>query len=106
MPILSLKSGVDVSRIRPELVLVCSIISSIFIRAGYDCVITSISDGVHGSGSRHYVGLAADFRIRHIDSKITIDTLVDIIRRSLGVDYDVVLEADHIHVEYDPKKVH
>jgi hypothetical protein len=29
--------------------------------------------------------------------------LKDELRDKLGMDYDICLEADHIHIEYDPK---
>jgi pyruvate-formate lyase-activating enzyme len=65
-----------------------------------ELVITSTYEGNHGEGSLHYADDAIDMRkieARPIDGE-------DKIKEKLGKDYDVVLERDHIHVEYDPKK--
>ena len=69
---------------------------------GKECVITSLMDGNHMEGSKHYVGGAADLRIwffNNAEKRIAVKQL----KTYLGVGYDVVLEKDHIHVEYDPK---
>jgi hypothetical protein len=63
-----------------------------------EAVITSARDGVHQEDSFHYKGQAIDLRTHHV-----LDALTREIKRSLGVDYDVINEGDHIHVEYDPK---
>jgi len=66
-----------------------------------EIVITAIFDGTHMSGSKHYTGNAFDMRRNHYTPK-ELDTLLENLRGSL-LDFDVVLEATHIHVEYDPK---
>lgn len=65
-------------------------------------VITSACDGVHMEGSKHYIGHAFDFRTYYFDKK-TQYLARDFLAASLGDDYDVVVESDHMHVEYDPK---
>lgn len=67
-------------------------------------VITSGLDGVHMPGSRHYEGLALDFRTRHLNwhQKSAVRRSI---ARNLGSDYDVLLERTHLHVEYDPKTI-
>lgn len=64
-------------------------------------VITSGMEGKHSSGSLHYAGLAFDFRTRHVkpDSRFE---LAARLQAELGEEFDVVLEADHIHIEWDP----
>lgn len=69
---------------------------------GQECVITSVMDGTHRPGSRHYIGLAVDFRIRYFDYE-TQQIARERLRESLGKDYDVILEPTHIHCEFDPK---
>ena len=66
------------------------------------CVVTSGTDGQHGKYSKHYVGQALDFRTRDIKLELR-PTLVKMVKEALGQDFDVVLESDHLHVEYDPK---
>jgi len=91
-------------------------------------VVTSGNDGRHGAYSKHYSGAALDVRV-YGARRGGID--VDVARRGgiaselgasfaelqkasaqrwrkrlanvLGLDFDVVLERDHLHVEYDPK---
>ena len=71
-------------------------------------VITSVCDGRHRQGSKHYTGDAFDLRTWS-DNKGTQMTdhfkeyLAKNLRAELGTDYDVVVESTHIHVEYDPK---
>tara|TARA_R110000850_G_scaffold44057_2_gene112554 strand:- start:3402 stop:3872 length:471 start_codon:yes stop_codon:yes gene_type:complete len=61
-------------------------------------------DGVHGAGSKHYTGEAFDCRTRNIPGGLPGQTQIySTIKRVLGSDFDVILEKDHIHVEYDPK---
>src|SRR3990167_7878975 len=62
--------------------------------------ITSCRDGVHKDGSLHYKGEAFDFRTWYW-RKEEVGKLVLDLMRELGSDYDVVLERDHCHVEYD-----
>ena len=76
-----------------------------FGRQGVRAVITSAEDGTHRADSRHYTGDALDFRRWDTDAKgpgVTAQVAADM-RAFLGADYDVVVEVDHIHVEYDPK---
>lgn len=64
--------------------------------------ITSLLDGRHSIKSKHYTGNAFDIRI----SKYTpfeLKALVKALKIALGTNYDVILEKDHIHIEYDPK---
>jgi len=99
---ISLKVGVKMEKLQPQLVLGLLVISSIYKDYGYDLTITSLSDGVHSPNSLHRVGCAVDLRTRCVGSA-DILSLVSSIRRALGSDFDVVLEADHLHVEYQPK---
>jgi len=70
---------------------------------GVDLVVTSARDGKHMKKSLHYMGLALDLRIRDF-AKHEAKIAAKFLQRRLGRHYDVVLESDHIHVEYDPKE--
>ena len=70
-------------------------------KRGAELVITSGSDGKHGQNSLHYKGLALDFRIWNLGGAES-DVLPEL-KAALGPEYDVVLEGDHFHVEYDPE---
>ncbi len=64
-------------------------------------VITSGTDGRHMEGSLHYVGLAFDFRTRTVHPNDRM-ALTASLQAALGDEFDVILESDHIHCEYDP----
>jgi len=65
--------------------------------------ITSVIDGKHRPNSLHYSGLAFDLRTRHLKTEDGVKNVAAEIRGALGREYDVVVEKDHIHIEYDPK---
>jgi len=44
-----------------------------------------------------------DLRRWDLDAAGKTSQAVSMLKSQLGSDYDVVLESDHIHVEYDPK---
>lgn len=99
MKLFSIKPGVRCFGIRAELVLGLQIVAHVYAAFDFDCVVTSIIDGTHSAGSLHYVGAAADLRLppsRAVE-------LVAALQFALGADFDVVLEADHVHVEFQPK---
>lgn len=64
-------------------------------------VVTSGVDGVHRPDSLHYRGHALDFRTRHVqpDDRMA---LTAALAAALGDEFDVVLEVDHIHIEFQP----
>lgn len=96
-----LKPGVVLSLGAP-MARVLSLIDSTYEKVtGLEMVITSGSDGVHMTGSRHYTGEAIDLRIMALDVKDKI-RLRSALASVLGVNFDVVLEMDHLHIEYDP----
>lgn len=78
------------------------LIADIMERTG-EYTITSILDGKHGPNSLHYKGLAFDLRTRHLKDLPNVNMIARQIRDELGRNYDVVVESDHIHVEYDKK---
>ena len=70
--------------------------------------ITSANDGKHMDGSLHYKDLALDFRTGHHWKKpwltlAQVQQIAVLMRQSLGPEYDVVVENDHVHVEHNPK---
>jgi len=103
------KKGIDMTGAQPQTVHAMHVLDSVYAKHGYDeCWITSINDGTHSRGSRHYIGLAFDARSKTIATLTDkFDILADV-RRALGYQYDVLLEHvgsdnEHYHVEFDPK---
>lgn len=96
------KKGVDLSGLRPEILLAIVVADSVYARHGEECVVTSVREGTHGRGSLHFVGLAVDFRTKRIDPD-KVRSIAEEIGSRLGAQYDVVLKPNHIHVEFQPK---
>jgi hypothetical protein len=94
-----LKTGVRAAGIRPEIVLAIQIAEGIWQAQGCELVVTSLTEGHHSRTSLHYAGAAVDFRIWYLDAELARRELAD----ALGDDYDVILEKDHIHCEFQPK---
>ena len=103
-----IKACVDLAGLQSEMTPVLINLERLFYELGLDCWITSCRDGKHGRGSLHYVGLALDFRTKIIPEPAVKSTLVSQLAKSLGRQYDVLLEAEgrhneHGHVEFQPK---
>lgn len=97
-------SSVSIFGVRPELVLACTIVDQVFKEAGTELVITACTERTtkHMKGSAHYNGCAFDARTRDLTVKLQ-NWVADESRIRLGGEFDVVLESDHLHVEYQPK---
>lgn len=99
---MAIKHDVVLEQLTPQLVLAMSITASIMARHSYDFVLTSVGDGKHKVGSLHYKGRAFDFRTNKIHESMRARIFTDI-REALGPEFDVLLEKDHGHVEWDPE---
>ncbi len=75
-------------------------VAKVYRKHKEDLFVTSIREGNHGKGSLHYIGDAFDIRK---PKKVWIINEIALIKEALGVHFDVVEEATHIHIEYDPK---
>ena len=94
-----IKEGVRVHGLRGEMVIALVIADQLYWEKDEELVVTSAMEGEHMRGSLHYVGLAADLRLPETNSH----SLRGELAARLGSDYDVVLEPEHIHVEFQPK---
>ena len=105
------KDTVSFQDMRPQLVFAIMCVDQINTRhygEFRDTWITSVCDGAAGrvAGSLHNYGYAADFSIKgHPNAQ----EWKDKIAARLGPEFDVVLHdvgsGDHIHVEYDIRRV-
>jgi hypothetical protein len=100
---LSLKPGVRITGMRPEILLAAVAAMEVYKAAGHDLTITACVDGRHTTGSLHYAGAAIDLRARDL-SPADVPKLIAQIKACLGDDFDVLLEVDHIHIEFQPKQ--
>jgi hypothetical protein len=76
--------------------------------APMEVTVTSCNDGHHMPGSLHYENRAVDLRtgmnwVPPLLSRAQVQQIIYDMKTVLGKDFDVVLEVDHIHGEYDPK---
>lgn len=99
--IVSIKPGVRVRGLSNEILLALLIAESVYRETEPSMTITSLSDGRHSIGSLHHSGDAVDLRL---PMPVTCGQIVSQLKTALGADYDVILEPDHIHIEYDPKR--
>ena len=70
---------------------------------GDKLVVTSGSDGKHMPKSRHQVGLALDFRTRDLTLEEK-NRLLSEMQICLGIEYKVILEDDHLHVQFQGRQ--
>ena len=103
-----IKEGVKITGVRPEIMLGLLVCECALLKRGHEVIVTELVGGTHSRTSLHPVGLAVDFRSKHIDSIEEKYDLLDIMKDSLGEKYDLLLEnaggqEEHFHLEYQPK---
>ena len=101
------KEGVNLDDLQAQALSGAEIAKPILEAAGVDFVVTSTGPGDRANvdsveGTKHDIGQAFDIRIRDLKPE-QVQAIVDQLKEALGDDYDVVLESDHIHVEFDRK---
>jgi hypothetical protein len=103
----TLKPGVRVTGIKPELVVALMVAQSMFDGVQATMTVTSLVDGAHSQNSLHYKGFAVDLRSKNLsdDQK---GTVLQALKSALGSDFDIILEGvgtpnEHFHLEYDPE---
>lgn len=100
-----LKNGVKVKGIKPELVMGILLTESLWkltLRTNDPIVITSITDGKHSVNSLHYKGLGFDVRTKFLTSSQK-SIFFDALKKNMDLEFDIVMEDSHIHIEFDPK---
>ena len=96
------KDGVKVDGVKKETIELMLLLNGYFVaQVGKLFVITSCTDGKHMKNSKHYSGYAIDIRTRHL-TVCEINNLLAWFKKWHDKEYDMVVENDHIHVEYDP----
>lgn len=101
---MTLKEGVTKQGVQPPIFYALGVAEMVYRYNGLRLVVTSLTDShAHKPKSLHNKGLAVDIRIRNIPHD-----LLRMVHGSLhsvlnGMGFDVVLEKDHIHIEFQPK---
>ena len=94
------KPGVDVSGLYPETLLGMLVAEEVFKDYSQRFTVTSVRDGTHKPNSLHYKGLAFDIRIYDLRG-MSAGLMALHLRDRLPAGYQVIVESDHIHVEFD-----
>ena len=97
---MNVKDGVILYGLHPKMQIANCIATRIWFEFNQTLVIT---EGViiRATGF-HPLGRACDYRTRYFDDAQEKRDVAVELQNALGNDYDVVLESDHIHCEYDP----
>ena len=87
----------------PQLLLALIIVDQVMKHHGKEALITSLNDAKHSATSLHYSGNAADLRSWWFDDP---EQVLKDCKKALGnsSDFDMILESDHFHLEYQPKR--
>lgn len=104
---MKLKPGASLKGVKDVMFIAAIAIENVMNALGYECTITSGTDSMdqHGGGDAsktlHDDGLALDFRSRYLteDAK---RLMAQEMQAALGPAYQVIIEKDHFHVEYQP----
>lgn len=99
---MEIKAGVKIVGLRPEMILGIMVVASVYADFGYDFVITSALDSKHSNTSLHYIGCAIDIRTKHLPPGVA-TAIKNAIKEALTSDFDVILESNHIHLEFQPR---
>ena len=114
-------NSVDISKLDSSMLPVLEVLTKTAFKFGLTgFIITSGNDGSHGgssgTNSLHYKNRAIDISFREAVKNTIIEgistsssSIIKFIRESLNnklltIDFDVVVESNHVHIEYDPKK--
>lgn len=98
---LSIKEGVCLLGLNPIMAIAITVLNDVYRFYGCNCTITSGTDGKHMAHSLHYKGFSLDIRTAGI-AQATMDEIIAKSKENLGPAFQVVLERDHLHVEFDP----
>lgn len=100
---IQLKSNIDVRGVQSELLVGLLVAEGVYAEYDVDLIITEITGGHHSKHSVHAFGFAADLRTWNLPAGTDLQEVTDKIQERLNDQYDVVLETDHIHIEFDPR---
>ena|SRR5271157_5246317 len=92
-----IKQGVVMCFLNDQIRTALAVIQEVYEGLLEEPVCTAGCDGNHKVNSKHYVNDAVDLRLPHKDN---IPLIVAQLKAKLGSKFYVLLEVDHIHVQY------
>ena len=101
---MTFKEGVTKANTQPPIYYAIGAAEVIYTSFGHRLVVTALTDGHEDRPlSLHNKGLAVDLRTRDIPADGLGPVFGSLTNLLNPLGFDVVLEKDHIHIEYDPK---
>ena len=103
---IKLKRGVVIAGVQPPIYFaLCAATIAYMREACAPLIVTSLKDS-HESRpkSLHNKGLAVDLRTKHVNAMKVAIIAQELHEQLDPLGFDVVMENDHIHIEYDPKQ--
>ena len=97
---MQLKSGVRIQGIQPEMILACLVVEQHI--PGF--TMTSALDGQHSAKSKHKLGYAIDIRTHNLSPEEAVNATGGI-KRALGSEFYVLLETDHIYIQFNGSEI-
>jgi len=99
------KEGVNSEGVAREMWYALGFLDALYkLLAHNEATVTSLTDGSHHVGSLHLLGRAADIRTRDFGERVKQLIYIEA-KWELGpMGFDVLLEDDHLHVEWHPKE--
>lgn len=96
------KEGVRIHILSPYLQEIMWAAAKVWAQIGREATVTSGNDGKHMKTSKHYSDKGLDLRINDVNKDLWPKLVAGLKAMLEGKGYQVILEKDHIHVEYDP----
>lgn len=90
---------VDLTKLHRRARQALAYIDLLFFKFGMEFAIYHTYDGMHMEGSLHFKNRAFDGSLPTSHNEEVFSTL----RAAMGPEYDLVVEKDHLHLEWDPK---
>jgi uncharacterized protein YcbK (DUF882 family) len=104
-----IKPGVQIAGLRREMQMAIDYAEDVYEKFGHTLIMTDGYDDqkkiVRGrvKNSKHYSGEAFDIRIWNVGADL--HRIFGRLKKGLEpLGFDILLENDHIHIEYDPKR--
>ena len=96
-----LKEGALVGNMQVPILFALWVIEPILESFGQKLIITEIAGGKHSSNSKHYLGQAVDIRTWSLAAASNVHECGIALQKALGSEYFVLVETDHIHIQFN-----